>query len=95
MSRAHGDTETRLDRSVTALNEALHATRAAQRKRSSAIAFLCQCPATDELAGRQQDCRTRLRVGLPPDWRIGDKTGQSKRRTTSAFLGRSSVNQSW
>jgi beta-lactamase class A len=38
---------------------------------------------------------TRLRVGLPPDWRIGDKTGQSKRRTTSAFLGRSSVNQSW
>ena len=49
--------------------------------------FCANARATDELAGGgNKTGGTRLHIGLPPDWRVGDKAGQSERRTTPAVL---------
>lgn len=87
--RANGDAVTRLDRIEPALNENLPGderdTTTPEAMARTMIRFLT----TDQVLNphsRQTltqwlvDCRTglsRLRGGLPPDWRAGDKTGTS------------------
>ena len=61
--RAHWATQrSRLDRFVTALNEALHGDRAAP-----VIAFMCQCEQPTNWLFGNKTGRSRLHIGLPPD----------------------------
>lgn len=93
-ARSLGDAVTRLDRMETALNEA---TPGDPRDTTSPAAMLDSMravllgpalgPASRErLIGWMVASRTgqaRLRAGLPPDWRVGDKTGTSNNRTSN------------
>jgi beta-lactamase class A len=93
-ARSLGDTVTRLDRNEPTLNEALPDD---PRDTTSPLAMLANLrtlvagktlsPASkDRLVGWLIDNKTgdtRLRAGLPRDWRMGDKTGSGERGTTN------------
>lgn len=87
--RENGDIATRLDRTETALNENLPGDeRDTTTPRAMAMTlqrFLTtprtlNAASTARLIGWMQQCQTgltRLRAGLPQNWRVGDKTGAS------------------
>jgi beta-lactamase class A len=89
-----GDTATRLDRVEPDLNEALPGdlrdttTPAAMLKNvdalllGSALSEPSKAQLTAWLVGNKTG-DTRLRAGLPADWRVGDKTGSGERGTTN------------
>jgi beta-lactamase class A len=93
-ARSLGDTVTRLDRNEPALNEAVPDD---PRDTTSPVAMLSNLrslvtgnilsPASKEhlvgwLVGNKTG-DTRLRAGLPSDWRVGDKTGSGEKGTTN------------
>lgn len=93
-ARSLGDKVTRLDRNEPALNEAVPGD---PRDTTSPVAMLVNLrklmtenilsPASRErltgwLIGNKTG-DTRLRAGLPRDWRVGDKTGSGERGTTN------------
>lgn len=92
--RRLGDDVTRLDRRETALNEALPGD-ARDTTTPEAMLGLMQALLLGEAlsaTGRTQlqdwlvGCRTgdrRLRAGVPPGWRVGDKTGSGERGTAN------------
>jgi beta-lactamase class A len=87
--RANGDAVTRLDRTELALNENLPGderdTTTPEAMARTMIRFLTTDQvlnphSRETLIGWLIACQTglsRLRAGLPPDWRAGDKTGTS------------------
>lgn len=88
--REHGDSVTRLDRNEPTLNtnrpdDARDTTT--PRAMVDSLRTLVLGPALSEnsktrLSGWLEECRTcdaRLRAGLPPGWRAGDKTGTGER----------------
>lgn len=87
--RANGDAATRLDRAETALNENspgdLRDTTTPRAMAMTLRRFLTTQETLNaanaaRLIAWMQQCRTgltRLRAGLPHDWRVGDKTGAS------------------
>jgi beta-lactamase class A len=93
-ARSLGDTVTRLDRIEPDLNDAIPGD---PRDTSSPAAMLSNIRALvagNALAPASRDCLigwlvgnktgdTRLRAGLPRDWRVGDKTGTGERGTTN------------
>ncbi len=93
-ARSLGDKVTRLDRNEPALNEAVPDD---PRDTTSPVAMLANLrtlvtgkalsPASkDHLVGwliGNKTGDTRLRAGLPRDWRVGDKTGSGERGTTN------------
>jgi len=93
-ARSLGDKVTRLDRNEPALNEAVPDD---PRDTTSPLAMLANLrtlvtgkalsPASQEhlvgwLIGNKTG-DTRLRAGLPRDWRVGDKTGSGEKGTTN------------
>jgi beta-lactamase class A len=93
-ARTLGDTQTRLDRTEPALNEARPGDpRDTTTPRSMAIALQSALLGTAlseasraRLVTWMEAVRTgtdRLRAGLPPDWRAADKTGTGARGTTN------------
>ncbi len=92
--RGLGDGDTRLDRTEPALNEALPGD---PRDTTSPLAMAADLdrlvlgqalsPASrGQLAAWLVACRTgdaRLRAGVPPGWRVGDKTGTGERGTAN------------
>jgi beta-lactamase class A len=93
-ARTLGDTQTRLDRTEPALNEARPGDpRDTTTPRSMAIALQSALLGTAlseasraRLVAWMEAVRTgtdRLRDGLPPDWRVADKTGTGARGTTN------------
>ena len=92
--RGLGDADTRLDRTEPALNEALPGD---PRDTTSPLAMAADLdrlvlgqalsPASRErLAAWLVACKTgdtRLRAGVPPGWRVGDKTGTGERGTAN------------
>lgn len=93
-ARTIGDPVTRLDRNEPTLNEALPddprdtTTPSAMLKNLQAFALGdALSPASREkltqwLVGNKTG-GTRLRAGVPPGWRVGDKTGAGERGTTN------------
>lgn len=92
--RAFGDPVTRLDRTEPTLNEAVpgdprDTTSPAALARVLAGLILGSSltqPSRDQLTAWLLDNRTggkRLRAGLPPGWRIGEKTGTGEHGTTN------------
>ncbi|SFM02047.1 class A beta-lactamase [Methylorubrum salsuginis] len=92
--RSLGDRVTRLDRTEPTLNEAApddprDTTSPAAMVRVLAgltLGSALSQPSRDRLNGWLRDNRTggaRLRAGLPPGWRIGEKTGTGERGTTN------------
>jgi beta-lactamase class A len=93
-ARSLGDTETRLDRIEPDLNEALPddprdtTTPAAMIKTMQALLLgdalspKSREQLVDWLVGNKTG-DARLRAGLPPAWRIGDKTGTGERGTSN------------
>ena len=93
-ARHQGDPTTRLDRRETALNEA---TPGDPRDTTTPLAMLgllqrlvlgnaLSAASRAQLQAWLVANRTgdkRLRAGLPPDWRVGDKTGSGNRNTTN------------
>ena len=93
-ARTLGDEQTRLDRMETELNSALPGD---PRDTTTPLAMLGNLrelllgdalgPATNELLEGWLRGNTtgnaRLRAGLPPDWRAGDKTGSGANGTTN------------
>jgi beta-lactamase class A len=87
--RANGDGVTRLDRNETALNENLPGDPRDTTTPDVSVRNLRRFLTTDsvlnaasreKLIGWMIGCQTglsRLRAGLPPNWRAGDKTGTS------------------
>lgn len=93
-ARTLGDTQTRLDRTEPALNEARPGDpRDTTTPRSMAIALQSALlgkalseASRARLVAWMEAVRTgtdRLRAGLPPDWRAADKTGTGARGTTN------------
>lgn len=92
--RGLGDEDTRLDRTEPALNEALPGD---PRDTTSPLAMAADLdrlvlgqalsPASrGQLAAWLVACKTgdaRLRAGVPPGWRVGDKTGTGERGTAN------------
>lgn len=92
--RAGGDPVTRLDRTEPTLNEALPDDPRDSTSPGSMVANLNRFVLGDALsAGSRERLKawllanrtggTRLRAGLPPDWRVGDKTGTGDRGTAN------------
>jgi beta-lactamase class A len=92
--RSVGDSVTRLDRTEPTLNEAApgdlrDTTSPAAMVRTLGKLTLGSAlsqPSRDRLTGWLLDNRTggkRLRAGLPPGWRIGEKTGSGENGTTN------------
>jgi beta-lactamase class A len=92
--RGIGDAETRLDRTEPTLNEAApgdprDTTTPAAMVRTMRALLLgpALAPASrDRLAAWLVACRTgdaRIRAGVPPGWRAGDKTGTGERHATA------------
>ena len=93
-ARSLGDTVTRLDRIEPDLNEAMPGD---QRDTTSPTAMLSNLQTLvlgDVLSSRSRDRLTawlignktgdtRLRAGLPKEWRVGDKTGAGEHGTTN------------
>jgi beta-lactamase class A len=93
-ARTLGDSVTRLDRIEPELNEALPDD---PRDTTSPAAMLSNLNALilgNALSDKSKDQLTRwllanktgdarLRAGLPPDWRVGDKTGSGERGSTN------------
>ena len=93
-ARSLGDTVTRLDRNEPTLNEAVPDD---PRDTTSPVAMLANLRALvtgkaltaaskDNLVGWLIGNKTgdsRLRAGLPRDWRVGDKTGSGEKGTTN------------
>lgn len=93
-ARALGDQVTRLDRTETTLNEA---TPGDPRDTTTPNAFaddLRKFALADTLSANAREQYTawlianttggkRLRAGLPPNWRVGDKTGSGERGTVN------------
>ncbi len=94
-ARSLGDPSTRLDRTETDLNEAapgdlrdtttpdamagdLHVAR----RRRPSLGALSRSASPAWLVSNQTG-GAKLRAGLPPDWRIGDRTGGGDRGTTN------------
>ena len=95
-ARSLGDSVTRLDRDEPTLNTAFRATRATRRVRSpwretckrSCIGTVLSDVSKTQLeswliADKVGD--KRLRAGLPPSWRIGDKTGSGDHGTANTI----------
>jgi beta-lactamase class A len=93
-ARAIGDQVTRLDRTETALNEATPGDERDTTTPEAMAANLDALVLGRRLSSRSRDqftawllaCRTggaMLRAGLPPGWRIGDRTGGSDRGSTN------------
>lgn len=93
-ARGIGDPETRLDRTETALNEALPGdprdTATPERMRSDLAALAlgpALSPASRDTLVAWLEANTtggsRLRRGVPQDWRVGDKTGTGERGTAN------------
>lgn len=93
-ARSLGDPVTRLDRTETSLNEAIPGdprdttTPAAMAANLRALVLrqALSPPSRDQLTTwlvANQTGDTRLRAGLPADWRVGDKTGAGERGTTN------------
>lgn len=91
---ALGDRSTRLDRRETALNESLPGDPRDTTTPSAMLDDLRQLLLGDRLSVASRDQletwlvanRTgalRLRAGLPPNWRVGDKTGSGDRGSTN------------
>jgi beta-lactamase class A len=93
-ARSLGDTVTRLDRTEPDLNEAVpgdprDTTSPAamlSNLRTLVLGTVLSASSRDQLTrwllgNRTGD--TRLRAGLPSDWRVGDKTGSGERGTTN------------
>ena len=89
-----GDRKTRLDRRETALNESLPGDPRDTTTPAAMLDDLRQLLLGDRLSAASRDQleawlvanRTgdlRLRAGLPPDWRVGDKTGSGDRGSTN------------
>jgi beta-lactamase class A len=94
-ARSLGDAVTRLDRNEPSLNESLPGDpRDATSPRAMAASMqkvLVGNVLSDGSRGQLQDWLIndkvgdkRLRAGLPPSWRIGDKTGTGDRGSTNA-----------
>ncbi len=92
--RGLGDEATRLDRTEPTLNEALPGDPRDTTSPSTMAADLDRLvlgkalsPAShDQLAAWLVACKTgdaRLRAGVPPGWRVGDKTGTGERGTAN------------
>lgn len=92
--RALGDGVTRLDRTEPTLNEAVPGDPRDTTSPAAMVRTLSRLtlgsalsqPSRDRLTGWLLDNRTggaRLRAGLPPGWRIGEKTGSGERGTTN------------
>jgi len=92
--RAQGDTTTRLDRSEPALNDVAPGDPRDTTTPSAmleTVRRLTLGPALSDASRTQLttwlvNCKTgttRLRAGLPSDWRIGDKTGSGPRNATN------------
>jgi beta-lactamase class A len=93
-ARTLGDPMTRLDRIETALNEALPGDERDTTTPTAMLNDLHRLALGDALkpASRERlvgwllankTGGTRLRAGLPQDWRIGDKTGSGERGTAN------------
>jgi beta-lactamase class A len=93
-ARSIGDHTTRLDRIEPDLNEALPGDErdttspAAMLSNLSTLAFgnVLSVRSRERLTGwllANKTGGTRLRAGLPADWRVGDKTGSGERGTTN------------
>jgi beta-lactamase class A len=93
-ARSLGDNVTRLDRMETALNEARPGDPRDTTSPSAMSADIHRILLGDALspASRQQMIAwllanktggKRLRAGLPPDWRVGDKTGSGNNGATN------------
>jgi len=93
-ARSLGDTVTRLDRLETALNDVAPGDPRDSTTPLAMIGDLQALLVGDALTARSKDQLTawlianktgdaRLRAGLPPDWRVGDKTGSCNARTAN------------
>jgi beta-lactamase class A len=93
-ARSIGDVVTRLDRMEPDLNEAapgdLRDTTSPAAMlanlRTLVLGNVLSTPSKDRLVGWLRGNKTgdtRLRAGLPKDWRVGDKTGSGERGTTN------------
>ena len=92
--RSMGDNVTRLDRWETELNEAAPGD---PRDTTSPLAMLetlrkllvvdaLSASSREQLIAWMVDCKTgdkRLRAGVPPGWRVGDKTGTGEHNATN------------
>lgn len=92
--RASGDAETRLDRIEPDLNEALPGDPRDTTTPSAMLTDLDRFALGETLSAGSRDRLkgwllgnrtgdTRLRAGLPPGWRVGDKTGTGDRGTAN------------
>jgi beta-lactamase class A len=93
-ARSLGDMVTRLDRTEPDLNEAIPGdprdTTSPEAMQSNlaklALGNVLSATSKDQLVRwllGNKTGDTRLRAGLPPDWRVGDKTGSGERGTTN------------
>ncbi len=93
-ARALGDGVTRLDRTEPTLNEATPGDPRDTTSPDAMASILRRLVLEDTLAPRSRDqlatwmmgCRTglaKLRAGVPPDWRVGDKTGNGDHGSTN------------
>jgi beta-lactamase class A len=93
-ARTLGDRATRLDRIEPDLNEALPGdprdttipAAMVENLRELVLAEALSASSRDKLVGwllGNKTGDTRLRAGLPKDWRVGDKTGSGERGTTN------------
>jgi beta-lactamase class A len=85
-ARTRGDATTRLDRTEPDLNEAMPGDARDTTKPAAFAGLLARLAIGDALSRGSREkwvdwligCKTgaaKLRAGLPPDWRVGDKTG--------------------
>ncbi len=93
-ARSLGDLSTRLDRTETDLNEATPGDLRDTTTPDAMAGNLMALVVGNRLSARSRDQLTawlvsnqtggaKLRAGLPPDWRIGDKTGGGDWGTTN------------
>lgn len=92
--RSLDDTVTRLDRREIELNEAIPGDprdttsplAMAETLRKIILGDALSTPSREQLVAWLVDCKTgdkRLRAGLPPGWRVGDKTGTGGHNATN------------
>jgi beta-lactamase class A len=93
-ARSLGDTMTRLDRTETALNEAIPGdprdtttpNAMLDNVQKLVLGDVLSPPSKEQLTKwllGNKTGDTRLRAHLPPGWRVGDKTGSGERGTTN------------
>ena len=93
-ARTLGDVLTRLDRIETALNEAAPGDPRDTTTPNAMLGDMQRILVGDALSGEARERLTqwllasktgtkRVRAGLPPDWRVGDKTGGGDNGTTN------------